>query len=98
MRTAHSLQRCSRNNHLNHPNLPNLGHLQEWMTLLSGLRTARGLHRAAEVQRCVALQLSDAEGPLQVAVLKCVGHCTLFVYQCCLCVDIVCLFLPIYHI
>ena len=44
--------------------------LRAWLALLGGLKGAKGLHRWREVQRAVALQLTDVEPAVQQAALK----------------------------
>ena len=44
--------------------------LRGWLALLGGLKGAKGLHRWREVQRAVALQLSDMDSGVQQAAIK----------------------------
>ena len=44
--------------------------LRGWLALLGGLKGAKGLHRWREVQRAVALQLTDVEPAVQQAALR----------------------------
>ncbi|KAK9818396.1 hypothetical protein WJX72_012002 [[Myrmecia] bisecta] len=46
-------------------------HLKEWLGFAAGIKGSRGMHRADDVQRAVALQLMDMEPGVQQAALQC---------------------------